>query len=165
MSAYDDVFDAFAAANVRYVVVGGVAVVLRGHARMTVDLDLVVDLEGSAALDAVEALLGLGLAPRLPVDPRDFANPVKRRDWVENRHMQVFSFYDPRTALREIDLFADYPLPFDELLGHASVVDVNGRAVPVASVEHLIGMKEKVGRPQDLADVAALTSLRDGGAG
>jgi len=32
--------------------------------------------------------------------------------------------------------------------------------VRVASVEHLIAMKTEAGRPQDLADIAALRALR-----
>ena len=58
MGTYDEVFRALDAASVRYVVVGGTAVVLQGHARLTIDLDLVVDLsqqELSAALDALTA--------------------------------------------------------------------------------------------------------------
>ena len=39
------VFSALEQARVRYLVVGGVAVVLHGHLRVTADLDLVVDLE------------------------------------------------------------------------------------------------------------------------
>ena len=50
MSVYDDVFRSLTAAGVSFVVVGGVAVVLHGHARMTVDLDLVIDLADIAAL-------------------------------------------------------------------------------------------------------------------
>jgi hypothetical protein len=46
---YDDVFAALHRAGVRFVVVGGVAVVLQGHIRTTVDLDLVVDLAADAA--------------------------------------------------------------------------------------------------------------------
>ena len=33
--------------------------------------------------------------------------------------------------------------------------------VRIASIEHLITMKKAAGRPQDLADVAALEALRD----
>lgn len=165
MGPYDEVFAALNAAGVRYVVVGGVAVVLQGHPRMTVDLDLVVDLERDQALRAVEALMSLGLQPRLPVDPRGFADEALRRSWVEDRHLQVFSFYDPANPLREVDLFAEYPVDFEELLAGASVVVLEGSAVPVAGVHHLILMKERAGRPQDLADVAALRDLEKGGGG
>jgi hypothetical protein len=38
MGLYDDVYAAFEEADVRYVVVGGMAVVMSGHVRATVDL-------------------------------------------------------------------------------------------------------------------------------
>lgn len=159
MAIYDDVFAALNTARVRYVVVGGVAVVLQGHPRMTVDLDLVVDLAADQARAAVAALTGLGLQPRLPVPAADFADPEKRRAWIEQRDLQVFSFFDPTEPMREVDVFATEPLPLDELLADATVVDIGGVPVPVASRAHLVTMKRLAARPQDLADVAALEEL------
>lgn len=161
MGVYDEVFAALDQAGVRYVVVGGVAVVLQGHPRMTVDLDLVIDLEHEQALIAVEALLSLGMLPRLPVEARDFADEATRSAWMQTRNLQVFSFYDPSKPLREVDVFADYPLEFETLLAEASVVELDGIRVHVASVQHLIQMKQQAGRPQDVADVAALSALLD----
>ena len=159
MGLYDDVYAAFAQADVRYVVVGGMAVVLSGHLRATVDLDVVVDLEPAAAIRAVEALQGLGLRPRVPVDPLDFADPEVRAGWIRDKHMQVLSFYDPEHLAREVDVFVAYPLDFERLLA-AAVPTRNGNSlIPVAAVEHLIEMKRAAGRPQDLADVAALENL------
>lgn len=43
-------------ADVSYVVVGGVAVVLRGHLRTTVDVDIALDLTTDNILAAVGAL-------------------------------------------------------------------------------------------------------------
>ena len=40
MTIYSDVFAALDAADVRYVVVGGMAVMLHGRVRSTVDLDV-----------------------------------------------------------------------------------------------------------------------------
>lgn len=159
MAIYDDVFAALNTARVRYVVVGGVAVVLQGHPRMTVDLDLVVDLAADQARAAVAALTGLGLQPRLPVPAADFADPEKRRAWIEQRDLQVFSFFDPTEPMREVDVFGTEPLPLDELLADATVVDIGGVPVPVASRAHLVTMKRLAARPQDLADVAALEEL------
>jgi hypothetical protein len=135
---YEDVFAALAAADVPYVVVGGVAVLLHGHVRATVDLDIVIDLAAEPAGKAVDTLLGLGLKPRLPVDPHDFADGAVRRDWIESRNLQVFSFYDPAAPLREVDLFATYPVPFDELLRDSVLADVGSTQVRIASVAHLI---------------------------
>jgi hypothetical protein len=160
---YDDVFAALHAAGVRYVVVGGVAVALQGHLRSTVDLDLVVDLVREQAAAAVAALTGLGLRPRLPVSAADFADPDVRGRWVAERNLQVFSLYDPDDPLREVDLFATEPVPIATLLADATVMDVGGVPVAVASRRQLIAMKRSAGRPQDLADVAALEALEASG--
>jgi hypothetical protein len=161
MAIYDDVFAALNAANVRYVVVGGMAVVLQGHPRMTVDLDLVIDLTAEDAAAAVTALTALGLQPRLPVPATDFADAEKRREWIAQRNLQVFSFYDPAEPMREVDVFATEPVPIDELLGEATVVTIGGVPVPIASRRHVLATNRKVGRPQDLADISALEQLED----
>ncbi len=161
MAGYLDVFSALTDAGVSYVVVGGAAVVLQGHARMTVDLDLVLDLAPASVRKALDVLLGLGLLPRLPVDPYQFADPVVREQWRTERNVMVFSLYDPTDPFREVDLFTASPLPWEELRAQATVLDLAGSLVPVASIEHLLVMKRTAGRPQDLADVRALEGLRE----
>ena len=146
-------------AEVAFVVVGGVAVVIRGHPRMTVDLDLVVQLEQDNLLRAIDVLTGLGLVPRLPVAATQFADAEIRRTWVEQRNLTVFSMHDPVDPRREVDLFADLPLPWEDLSAESDDIDVAGVSVPVASIAHLIEMKAEAGRPQDLADIAALREL------
>ena len=160
MTLFQPVLAALAAADVRFVVVGGVAVVLHGHPRMTADLDLVVDLATDSASRAIAALVDLGMAPRLPVDPQAFADPDVRRTWIDERGLVVFTMLDPGDPLLEVDLFARPPLPFEELWSDALVVQIEDLPVHVASIDHLIAMKKAVGRPQDLADVAALEALR-----
>jgi hypothetical protein len=156
---YDDVYAALSEAGVRFVVVGGTAVALQGYARLTVDLDLVIDLATEQVELAITALSDLGFTPRLPVAAVDFADPEIRETWVREKNLQVFSLYDPDNVTREVDLFAVEPLPFEELLDQATKMVIAGAVVPVASRQHLIDMKRRVGRPQDLADVAALEEL------
>ena len=146
-------------AAVRYVVVGGVAVVLQGHPRLTADLDLVLDLATENTLLALDVLSRLGLRPRLPVDADDFADATIRQAWVRDRNLTVFSLHDPGDPRREVDLFADPPIALERLMAQASLVQVGGRTVPVASRAHLIEMKQLAGRPQDLADIVALRAL------
>lgn len=57
VAGYREVFAALNATGSRYVVVGGTAVVLQGHPRMTVDLDLdlVVDLADVRALERLRS--------------------------------------------------------------------------------------------------------------
>jgi hypothetical protein len=155
-----DVLAALEAAGVRAVVVGGVAVVLHGHPRLTVDLDLVLDLARDNVAAALQVLTAQGLVPRLPVAAQAFADPVTRARWVADRALTVFSLHDPDNPLREVDLFAEEPLPFDELWADSQVVEVAGVGVRVASIDHLIMLKRRAGRPQDLADIDALERLR-----
>jgi hypothetical protein len=91
VSLFEPLFEALNQAGVRYVVVGGLATVLHGFARLTADVDLSVDLDPAEALKAIDTLLGLGLQPRVPVEARRFADPEVRRAWIEEEGMQVFT--------------------------------------------------------------------------
>lgn len=146
-------------AGVRFVVVGGVAVVIQGYARLTADIDLVLDLDEANVRTAVAALTARGLRPLLPVNPNDFADESKRRQWIDKKNLEVFSFRDERNPLLTVDLFAREPLPFEELWSRASTVTLGGRPIRVASIEHLIRMKRAAGRKQDAADVARLEEI------
>ena len=147
-------------ADVRYVVVGGVAVVLHGHARLTADLDLAVDLEPAAARRAMGALTDLGLRPRAHVRPEDFADPDVRSSWRREQGMLVFSMVDASDPLRAVDVFVDEPIPFEDLYERAIGVDLGGITVRVASIQDLITLKRAAGRPQDDTDIAALEEIR-----
>lgn len=161
MALFEPVFAALDHAGARYVVVGGVATVLHGYARLTADLDLALDLSADQPARAIGALLGLGLVALLPVDPRGFADPMTRREWVEQRNLRVFSLHDPHDPLLVVDLFADPPIPFHELWARADRMRLGTTTVPVASIEDLIAMKRLAGRPRDLDDIEALLRLRD----
>ena len=65
--------------GIRYLVVGGVAVVLHGHLRTTADLDLVIQLEPDNVRRAMRALTALGYAPRAPVQAEAFFLQVMKK--------------------------------------------------------------------------------------
>lgn len=81
MGIFEPVIETLSRAGVRYVVVGGFAVVLHGHARLTADLDLAVDLSPNEARKAVDTLMGMGLRPRAPVDAAELADVAARERW------------------------------------------------------------------------------------
>lgn len=160
MALFEPIMAALSGAEVRFVVVGGVATVLHGYPRLTADLDLAIDLAPAQALAAVQALLGLGLVPLLPVDARDFADPELRRRWIEERNLVVFTFYDPADPLRQVDLFARNPIPFADLWERAVEVELEEVSVRIASIDDLIFMKRAAGRAQDLDDIGALEEIQ-----
>ncbi|MFP4615917.1 MAG: nucleotidyl transferase AbiEii/AbiGii toxin family protein [Thiohalorhabdus sp.] len=153
------VFDALNAAGVRYVVVGGLATVLHGLDRLTADIDLVVDLEPGNARRAVEALLASGFRAGAPVDPRDFADPARRREWVEREGLRVFSFWDASGSSPTVDLFVEPPLPFEGLWQRARDVELPDGRCHLASLEDLIALKEATGRESDREDARRLREI------
>lgn len=137
-------------------VVGGFATVLHGHARLTADIDLVVDLVPDEARKAVETLIRLGFRPRAPVETLAFADPAVRQQWVQEKGMRVFSLWNPANPMLEVDLFAEHLIDFEELWSRAEIVELTQAVVRIASIPDLIHLKRLAGRPQDLADIEAL---------
>jgi hypothetical protein len=156
---FELIFEALGQARARYLVVGGVAVVLHGYSRFTADLDLVVGLDPPNARSAMLALSSLDYRPRAPVRAEDFADPVLRQQLIAEKGMAVFSLSSTRFPATEVDVFAQEPMPFDAMLARATEVSLGGTPVAVASIEDLILMKEQVGRPQDLQDAAELRKI------
>lgn len=160
MPIFEPVIEALERAGVRNVVVGGLAVVLHGHARLTADVDLAVDLSPEQAARAAQTLAGLGLRPRAPVDLADFADAESRARWKSEKGMEVLSLWDPSEPMRAVDVFVENPIDFDELWDRSLVVSLERTRVRIASIPHLIRMKEAVGRPSDLEDIAALKEIQ-----
>jgi hypothetical protein len=92
--------------RIRYVLVGGLAVLLHGIDRLTADIDLVVDLAPQQASKAVDTLLDLGFRTSAPVDERLFSDAAARRRWQTESGMLVLSFWDPQNRRPTVDLFA-----------------------------------------------------------
>jgi hypothetical protein len=158
---FEPTFEALNADGVRYVVVGGLATVLHGFARLTADIDLMVDLRPEEARRAIVALTGVGLRPRAPVEPTQFADPVVRAEWVREKDMRVFSLWDPAQPMLELDLFVENPIDFDEAFARSEEVALVRTTVRIASIGDLITLKRLAGRPQDLEDIEALLQIEE----
>lgn len=161
MSLYLPLFKALNDADVQYIVVGGLATVLHGYARLTADIDLVINLDQREAEKAIKAITAAGLKARLPVDPMQFANEAIRESWISEKHMLVFSFYDPANPLLILDVFVREPFPFQEMLARAVPMDIGGITVPVCAIKDLIAMKQNTGRSKDVEDIKYLRGLLD----
>ena len=160
MSQFTPIFALLNEAQVRYVVVGGIAVILHGYVRLTADVDLVIDLHREEAQKALRALSGYGFRPRVPVDPMQFADTDQRTRWIEEKGMEVFSFYHPDNPALTVDLFVRHPIPFETLWSRSVLMNLGGVEVRVCSIEDLIEMKRRSGRLKDLADIEQLTRIK-----
>lgn len=162
LATLEAILDAFERRDVRYLVVGGVAVNAHGYVRATLDLDLVVGLEAHNALAAVEALAGLGYRPIVPEPIERFADPQARREWFERRNMMVFSLVSDVHPETTVDLFVNEPFDFDAEHDGAEVVDLGkGRTLRLLRLPALIEMKRAAGRGRDLDDIDHLQQIAE----
>jgi hypothetical protein len=147
-------------AEIRYLIVGGVAVVLHGHLRATNDLDLVIQLKHDNLLEALQVLDHLGFQPLVPVGIQDFVEPQNRKKWIQEKNMVVFSLWHPSKPTQKIDLFVEEPFDFEAVYERSASKTLGTTEAPVVSLDDLIEMKRAAGRPQDLADVETLRILK-----
>lgn len=160
LTSFEAIIGALAEHEVRYLIVGGMAVVVHGHGRMTHDLDLVIELEYDNVQRAFTALAGLGYQPRVPVTAAQFADPAERRSWIEHKHMTVLNLYSDRFRTTPIDLFVEEPFEFASAHARAHVQALGDLEVRVVDLATLIQMKQAAGRAIDLDDVRQLQLLQ-----
>lgn len=162
-SPIERVLAALNAADVQYLVVGGVAVVLFGHLRTTADLDLVVRLEPDNVRRAIAALETLGYRPRAPVPAAELADAEVRRRWIVEKNLQVFSLWSDEIKGLEVDLFVEEPFDFAAAYDRAPRVQLATTHATVVPLDQLLAMKERAGRPRDVEDLRALRAIARSG--
>jgi predicted nucleotidyltransferase len=145
--------------GIDYLVVGGLAVNFHGVPRMTYDIDLMILLEPENILKLVIKLTQWGYRPKIPIDPRDFADEMKRNSWVHEKGMKAFNFYSETLPIGEIDIVIDTPIPYKELKSRAIKVELQDEKIPTVSIHDLIELKLRAGRKQDIADVEHLRMI------
>jgi hypothetical protein len=141
-----DLLRSLLAADVRFMVVGAYAVGVHGRPRATKDLDVWVEPSVENAPKVIKALLDFG-APLMGLTARDLETP--------GVGLQV-----GMEPLR-IDLLTKISGPqFSEAWpAHIEAQFAPDVRCPVIGLDSLLANKRAAGRPQDLADVAALEKL------
>ena len=151
------IFAVLAEHEVEYVLVGGMAGVIRGSTAMTNDADI-VPAPTTANLDRLSrALTDLEARLRTADDPAGIAfdpHPVLLRSVatlnMTTRHGDVDLTFTP-AALDD----------YEALHGAGDVYEIEGHRVRVASLDDIIRSKQAAGRPKDLATLPILLALRD----
>ncbi len=149
--------------GVKYLVCGGVALVLHGVERMTMDIDLSVSLDEDNLKRLLQIMKELRLVPRVPVPAESLLDPVKRKLMIEEKGALVFTFLDTENPFRQIDIFLGNQALYKDLIPNAVIVEIQGEAVPVACPADLIKMKQAVAPPRskDRWDIEELTRIEN----
>lgn len=136
---------ALLAAGVRFVVIGGFAVIANDYVRATEDIDVLVPTETDhdPALYAALATLEATWQDGSPVRPGQLAS----RD-----HARVITTAGILDILRE----GVAPLDFETVSAGALTADLGDGPFPIAGLASLVAFKRLAGRPRDHNDLLEL---------
>ncbi|HVT13680.1 MAG TPA: hypothetical protein VHE55_15555 [Fimbriimonadaceae bacterium] len=150
---FETLIQALNSEGVRFVVIGGLALILHGGRHTTFDTDLAVVLDSENASAIVRALA--------PFQPYPVHLPEGTPFVWDERSIrgQAVSL---RSDCGDIDLLLVVP-GVDSMAGlfaRSVTREIGGRAFRVASLDDLEAMKREAGRPQDLAHLDELARIR-----
>ena len=142
---YKDLLSAFQSHGVKYLVVGGFAVIYHSQPRFTKDMDIFIKADPENAKATYAALASFG-APLADMRPEHFADPHS-----------FFRFgrdpkgFDILPSIPGVDFDAAWERRVETVIDTATGLKAN-----FISAEDLIASKLASGRPQDLADADAI---------
>lgn len=145
MSGFGRIIEDLNAAGVRYVLIGGIALIRHGVVRATRDVDAVFDPDP----DNVGRIAGLiekwGAT-------RPDGSPVPPAGIAGDRSIHLTTPYG------DLDLLSDSVagVGFGLLRARSDVRRVDGAEAPICSLADLVMMKRAVGRERDLVDLSDL---------
>ena len=141
-SDFSDLLKIFNDNKVKYLVIGGYAVIQYAEPRFTKDLDLWISTDLSNASAVYQALKSFG-APLANLTEKDFA--------------EEGYFYQMGVPPIRVDILMGVPGgDFEKSWGKRREFDFDGLPVFFISKEDLIAIKKASGRPQDLIDADLL---------
>ena len=146
-SDFSDLLKLFNDKKVRYLIIGGYAVVQYAEPRYTKDLDIWISTDTANANSVYEALKEFG-APLAELTEKDFS---------EDGY-----FYQMGVPPVRVDILMGIPgVEFEKAWRKRAKIEFDGLLLSFISREDLITAKRASGRPQDLLDADALEKVVD----
>jgi hypothetical protein len=151
---FRELLETLSKADVRFVVIGGVALVLRGSVRLTVDLD-VCYARDAANLERLAAALA-------PHRPRLRGAPEELPFIWDAQTLRSGLNFTLKTDLGDIDVLGEVTGlgGYEAVAALASEQDVAGLRLSVLSLDGLERAKRAAGRVKDLLDLEEIAEIR-----
>ena len=130
--------------KVRYLLVGGYAVIFHGYSRTTGDMDIWLDRTEENYSNLVEAF-------------KEFKMPIfdmSLENFLSVDHFEVFRFGRKPVAIDIMVKMAD--LDFSQCYERVILFEDDGITVPVINIQDLITAKKAAGRNKDMDDIEHL---------
>lgn len=147
--SYEKLLAILAKAEVRFIVVGGIAVTLQGYVRFTEDIDLLVDKDTENISRLLQALSGYGEGYARELITDDFDDSEGAIRIIEE------------TEMCQMDLFTRLSgITYAEAIQDADRFELDGFWIHFASKSSLIRWKQESVREKDRLDASALKRLQ-----
>lgn len=145
MTGFGQILDDLNRAGVRYVLIGGIALIRHGVVRATRDVDAIFDPDPTN-VDRIRALIEQWGATRPD------GSPIPEGGIAGDRTIHL------ATPHGDLDLLSENAasMSFVELLARADIRRVDGVEAPICSLADLVALKRSVARERDLVDLADL---------
>jgi predicted nucleotidyltransferase len=154
---YLELFRALEREQVRYLLVGGVAVNLHGAERMTMDVDLMLGLDQENLARFLRAARTLGLRPGvLPVTLEQLCDAATVESWIRDMRMVALQLRGPQLEAPSVDILVRPAVPFEEAYARRNRIAVEDVTISVAAIADIVTLKSGTGRKVDESDIRAL---------
>jgi hypothetical protein len=128
--------------NVKYLVIGGYAVSVHGYPRSTKDIDLCIEMSETNASKMIQVIKDFGFS----------SLKLKNEDFLKKDSITQLGFPPLR-----IDILNDLDgVSFEEAWNNKKIISFENVPVNFIGYNDLLIVKQKAGRPQDIADVEKL---------
>lgn len=148
--------------QVRYVLVGGLAVQLHGFMRSTFDIDLVLAMDDDNLSRFIAVAKRYGLTPSIPVPIDALRNAGQIEQWHREKGMLAFALREPQIGGSVVDVLVRPEVPFERLMQNAVAGKLFEQQVWIAAIDDLLMMKSIANRPKDRLDIEALQKIKRG---
>ena len=144
---YEKLLAKLARAEVKFMIVGGVAVALNGFLRTTEDVDILIEASAENVTRLLDELGNFGEGHARELSPADFSDSEGAVRIIEDFPLDVFTMMRGK---RYVDL-----------VGSTKTTRIDDVEVRYLNAQALIALKSDSQRDQDRIDVSALRALKD----
>ena len=144
---YEKLLAKLVRAEVKFMIVGGVAVALNGFVRTTEDIDILIEASAGNVTRLLDELRNFGEGHARELSPADFSDSEGAIRIIEDFPLDVFTMMRGKR--------------YADLVVSTKTTRIDDVEVRYLNAEALIALKSDSLRDQDRIDVSALQSLKD----
>jgi hypothetical protein len=158
-----DLLEDLARAGVEFIVAGGVAVVLHGVSRATMDIDAAISFHPTNIRKFLDIMLKQNMKPRAPVPAEILLDSIERKKMIIEKGALVFTFIDNEKPYKQLDIFLTEDLSYEKLKSYCDIFEIGSSKIKVLSIKKLLELKKAINpaRSKDLYDIAELSKIGD----